>query len=128
MTTLKSLVTIMAVAFVALTTTAVPAQAAAPMVPPTVVTAPTGVEGAGDMARCLVATIKRFPDAKKFAPREYQRLEQRLTNAFNASKGMQLTQAHLRAIFTGAQVGKFIGYDLVYFIGAVQYCWPELRK
>lgn len=80
-----------------------------------------------DFARCVVNDIKMTPQAKKLTPKGYQDLERKLNSLFNATK-FEKMEPHMAALMTGAKIGKFIGYDLVWYIGAVQDCWPQLKR
>lgn len=85
-------------------------------------------EGFHDFVRCIIDTHKyTVPEAKKLTPQGYQDFEQALNTSFKATAILDL-QPHLAALRTGAQIGKFIGYDMVWFIGTVQYCWYNLEQ
>jgi hypothetical protein len=80
-----------------------------------------------DFARCVVADIKLIPQAKKYSPQDYQKFETLLTNAINASSGWRGVNQYLAAIRTGAVLARFFGYNLIWYLGAVQDCWRHLR-
>jgi hypothetical protein len=80
-----------------------------------------------DFARCVVNDIKMTPQAKKLTPKGYQELEKALNSAFNGTKYEKLGP-YAAAVMTGAKIGKFIGYDLVWYMGAVQDCWWLLKR
>jgi hypothetical protein len=79
-------------------------------------------------AKCVIADIKLMPSAKKFTPQGYQDFENTLNTVFNATSGVANMNPYLAALVTGAKLAKFIGYNAIGYIAAVQECWGQLRK
>lgn len=105
---------------------AVPAYAAPPVEAPSAA-AGAAVESPRSFVRCVLHDIEMLPQAKKFTPREYQQLERILNDASRSMVGVTL-EPHAAAVMLGAKIGKFIGYDLVWFIGIMQDCLPKLAQ
>jgi len=76
---------------------------------------------------CIVKSIKTIPEAKKLSPKAYQEMEAKLTSALNAIRGQPLNP-YLAAIKTGTVIGKFIAFNMIWYIGAIQSCWYQLPK
>lgn len=118
----KKLVTVCMMA-VLMAMSAVPVFAAVPASSPA---SELGISGVREFAQCVVQTHKNtVPEAKKLTPKGYQEFEKALNTAFKSTKRLKLSP-HVAAVRAGAMIGKFIGYDFVWFVGVVQYCWPKL--
>lgn len=83
--------------------------------------------GKNDFIACLIADIKMIPEAKKFASPGYQKLEKDLKFALIAM-GPLPPEPHALALKLGATLGKYIGFEFVWWFGAVQDCWPKLQQ
>jgi hypothetical protein len=104
---------------------AIPTQNAAAAFPAQPNSAPAA--SVSSFARCVVSSIKLMPQAKKLTPQGYQDFERTLNDVFNGTKYATMNP-YVAAVFTGAKIGKFIGFNLVWYIGAVQSCWGQLRR
>jgi hypothetical protein len=79
-------------------------------------------------AACIVRDLKIMPQAKKLSPQGYQDFERALNGAINATGPWSLFNPYVAAVRTGATYARFFGYNLVWYIGAVQDCWTFLWR
>ena len=79
-----------------------------------------------NFSRCVVETSKQIPEAKKLTPQGYQDWENTLNNILIGMKSIP-KDPWTAAIELGLKLAKFIGSDAIWFVGVVQYCWPELK-
>jgi hypothetical protein len=79
-----------------------------------------------DFASCVVYNLSIIPEAKKFTPQEYQDLE----NIISQIPPNELlgNNPYVGAVLLGVKIGKFVGYDLTWLAGAVQYCWGQIPR
>jgi hypothetical protein len=95
---------------------------------PTISDGQTVAMGGKDFAQCFIEDMKMLPEVKKLTPKQYQKFEQSLNNLFQTSRFVNAANPYFAAVMAGAKIGKFIGYDFVFILGAVQDCWPQLKN